>query len=154
MAAPGSFTAGAVLTAAEMNALPGGEIVRVSSTTNGTADTTEDIQLTTASFTAVAGRLYRITYYEPALQTPAGAGNYTFMRIRLTNASGTMYRQAQVQNSGATQVANTCIAVAVNTLTAGSTVIVGTAISNTGTINLFRAADNPAFLLVEDIGPS
>lgn len=154
MAAPGTFTSGQVLTAAEMNALPGGIIARVSATSNGTASGTESVLLTTPSFTAVAGRLYKITYYEGSEQTPAGAGNYTINRIRLTNATGTQYAQGQLQASGATQTANAITTMAITTLSAGSTVIVATAQCNTGTVNLFRSATLPAFLVVEDIGPS
>lgn len=148
------FLAGAVLTAAQQNRFPRGVMAFATSTTSPAITTTETVLLTTASFTAVANRNYRITYYEPAVQTAAGAANYVTNRIRLTNAAGTQFGAGQIQQSGATQVANALCVVTVTTLTAGATVIVGTSQLNTGSTNAFRSAGSAAFLIVEDIGPA
>jgi hypothetical protein len=147
------FVSGDVLTAAQQNRFPRGVMALATSTSNGSFST-ETTQLTTASFTAVANRYYRITYYDPAVQTPAGAGNFTAGRIRLTNSSGTQYALGQLQASGGTQVGNTLNVSVVTTLSAGSTVLVATLEANTGTQNAFRGATFPAFLVVEDIGPA
>lgn len=123
------------------------------STTTQGVSTTEAVSFT-CSFTAITNRRYKFTYFEPALQTPAGAGNYVFAKTRLTNTSGTQYSQAQIQASGTTQVANSIVSTASTTLSAGSVSIVSTLWCNTSTCNAFRGSGNPAFFLVEDIGPA
>ena len=148
MTALGDFSPGDVLTAADLNALPGGVKARATSTTSGT--TASNPQLTT-SFTAVIGRLYRITYYEGAAQSPAGAGNYVSLVIK-DGATGLSLGQSQA--SGATQVANTVNVQWIGTLSAGSHTINADANANTGTTNLYRSASLVSFLLVEDIGPA
>jgi len=57
MAAPGTFTSGQVLTAAEMNALPGGVMGTGENTTNVSL-TTSSQTLTSVTFTSVSGRKY------------------------------------------------------------------------------------------------
>lgn len=148
-----NFTAGAVLTADQQNRFPRGVVAYVQSTTS-TTFAGETVQLTTSAFTAVANRYYRVTYYEPSVQTPAGATNYTFAYIRLTNISGTQLRYGQLQASGASQVANVLNVSGVMTFSAGSTVLVATLTANTGTQNAFRSATSVGYLLVEDIGPA
>jgi hypothetical protein len=148
------FSTGQVLTAGQQNRFPRGVMALVTSASNGTFSNTETAQLTTASFTALADRYYKITYFDPAVQTPAGAGNFTVSRLRITSVSGTQFASGQLQASGATQAANTLELVAVTPLPAGSVVLVASLQSNTGTQNAFRGAAFPAFLLVEDIGPA
>jgi hypothetical protein len=69
------FTSGQVLTAAQQNQFPRGIVAQVSETANGTALPTEQVTLTASTFTAVANRYYRITYFEPIAQNPGGAGS-------------------------------------------------------------------------------
>ena len=121
---------------------------------NFTIQTTEASAIISPSFTASANRYYKITYYEPAVQVTGGAGNYVLARIRLTNASGTQLQQAQTQASGATSVANSLCLTVITTLSAGSTVVVGTLLSNTGSPASYRAAGTLAVISVEDIGPA
>jgi hypothetical protein len=148
------FTAGQVLTADQTNRFPRGIVAFAQRTTNFTMSTTEAVSITASTFTAVANRYYKITYRESAVTVTAGAGNFIFQRIRLTNATGTQLLQPQLQSSGATQVANVANAIWVGTLTAGSTVIVGTLVANTGTPAAFAGASNPAQIIVEDLGPA
>lgn len=135
----------------KVSALPVGVIEYATNGTNGTMTGSEAATITASSFTPVAGRLYRLTYYEPAAQAPAGAGAYFVLRIR---ANGTQLTQGQVQESGATQVAQAITVSCVTTLTAGATTITANAQTSGGATNLFRSATLPAYLLVEDIGPS
>jgi hypothetical protein len=148
------FTAGQVLTATECNQFPRGVMAFVQSTTSDTTITTEEIQLTSASFTAVANRYYRITYYEPQVGTPATAGASVTSAIRLTNLAGTRYQLGNIQNAPATSVSYNMTTVWVGTLTAGSTVIVATLACSSGTANATRSATAPAQLTIEDIGPA
>lgn len=148
------FTAYTPLSAAQQNRFPRGVMSYVQSTSNATVTTSEVITLTAPSFTAVANRYYRITYYEPAAQTPAGAGNYVLSKIRRTNLAGTQLQGGQLQNSGATQVGNTLVTTIVTTFSAGSVVLVASGLSSSGSVTWFRGSDFPAFLVVEDIGPA
>ena len=148
------FTAGQVLTATECNQFPRGVMAFASSTTTDATITAEEIQLTSSSFTAVANRYYRITYYEPQVSSPATAGAYATGAIRLTNLAGTKYQQSIVQNAPATLVNYSMTTVWVGTLTAGSTVIVATMQGFSGTFAANRSATQPAQLTIEDIGPA
>jgi hypothetical protein len=149
-----NFTAGQILTATECNNFPRGIVARAQSTTTDATVTTEEIQLTSGSFTAVADRYYRITYFEPQVQTPATAGAFITSGIRLTNLAGTRYQTGIVQNAPATAVSYSMTTVWVGTLTAGSTVIVATLACSSGTATATRSATAPAQLTVEDIGPA
>ena len=148
------FTSGSVLTAAQQNRFPRGIMAFVQSTTSDTTITAEEIQLTSASFTAVANRYYRITYYEPQIVTPATAGAFVTSGIRLTNLAGTRYQTGIMQNAPATGVNFSMTTVWVGTLTAGSTVIVSTLTCSSGTAGATRSATAPGQLTVEDIGPA
>ena len=148
------FTAGAVLLASQQNRFPRGIVARAQLTSTDLSITTEEIQLTSGSFTAVADRYYRITYFEPQVQTPATAGAFVTSGIRLTNVSGTRYQTGIVQNAPATAVNYSMTTVWVGTLTAGSTVIVATLACSSGTATATRSATAPAQLTIEDIGPA
>ena len=150
-----TFVSGAIYTAAQANAYGFGIVAQESSTTTTAGPTsTEAITITASTFTAIANRYYRITYIEPACQPATGVSNVINLRIRLTNTSGTIFGQGQYQqdsNNGASQ--SVCV-VGLATLSAGSTVIVGTAIVNGGTGACNRSASAIARIIVEDIGPA
>ena len=148
------FTTGAVLTAAQQNRFPRGVMAYGEATGDFGITTTEAVSITAVTFTAVANRYYKITYFEPALGAPAGAGNFSQTRIRLNNATGTQYALGQYQASGATASSVSITTMAIETFSAGSVTIAATAVCNTGTATAFRGATLPAFLLIEDIGPS
>ena len=148
------FTAGQVLTAAQMNRFPRGIVAYAERVSNFGCTTSEQVAITASTFTAVANRYYKITYFEPGANPIPGAGNSITTKIRLTNASGTIYQTTNRQESGATSVTNPLMAETVETFAAGSVVIVGTAIANTSTPTMFADATQPAFILVEDIGPA
>jgi hypothetical protein len=148
-----TFTSGQILTAAQMNAFPRGlmtDIVTATSTYNLT--TSFVTQLTTASFTAVTGRLYKITYFEPTNQGSTGAGNQ-LTDFQIKNGATVLTIGAGAAMT-TTKLFSSVTVMYVGALTAGATVITSTAsaTSTTGTPQLQRAATSPAFLIVEDIG--
>jgi len=152
-----TFVAGAIYTAAQANRLPFGVCASSSSTTDYTLTTSLVIATgMTATFTAITGRLYRITYYEPAAGVTSALSGNTVLRICLTNAAGTQLQRGIAQNTAAVASSQTLNVVHVGTFTAGSVTVVGAAITTsvTGAPVLTRNATNVARLIVEDIGPS
>lgn len=143
------FSAGAVLTSAQQNKFPRGVMAFNTATATDSTITSEEIQITGSSFTAVANRYYKITYFEPGMSGTNTAGN---ARIRLTNLAGAVQ---QLQGFAIPSTGGGFVHMsAVTTLTAGSTNFVATLSSDSGTITATRAATRYAFLLVEDIGPA
>ena len=150
-----TFTSGQILTAAECNAFPFGVVAFQSVTAvSPTVTTTETVSITASTFTAIANRYYKITYYESAVNIPGGIGESCTTKIRITNAAGTQLQAAQLFNTAATAQGFNAVCIAITTLPAGSTVIVGTATVSTGTQTFFRSATIPAQIVVEDIGPA
>jgi hypothetical protein len=150
------FTAGQILTASQQNRFPRGVMALASSTTNYVLTGSSAISTgMTVTFTAVANRNYKVTYYEPQAQTPNVAG-LTSTQIKLTNAAGTQYQSGVIQGVTAASVNLAINNTYVGTFTAGSTTIVGcsSTTSTSGAPNLVRSATAPAQLLVEDIGPA
>jgi hypothetical protein len=151
-----NFTAGQVLTSTECNQFPRGVMAYAQSTADYTL-TTSDVIATgmTATFTAVANRYYRITYYEPQVQTPSAVSGYVNLSIKETNAAGATISYGRLQTSAALMMTgNVCVIDVITYASAGSKTVVGTASANvtTGTPTLQRDATFPAFILVEDIG--
>ena len=74
-----NFTAGQVLTATECNQFPRGVMALATSTTNYTLTTSTVIATgMTITFAADSTRMYKITYYEPYVETStAGSGSTT-----------------------------------------------------------------------------
>ena len=143
------FTAGAVLTADQQNRFGRGIMQYVEATGNQTITASETATLTTPAFTAVAGRLYKISYFEPWYRTN-GAVEYQ-AKIRLTDASGTILVQSFFntrQNDDWGRIYVTFV----GTLTAGSTVIVATGLSSNANNVLQGSSVFRRSLLVEDIG--
>ena len=149
------FTSGQILTAQECNQFPFGVVALAESTTTYTLTVTETIATgMTVTFTALANRYYKITYFEPQAQTTSIAGNTT-LTTRLTNATGTIIQNTILANETAAD-ASGMVCQKVATLTAGSVTIVGCAktSSTTGGPTLVRDADRTAQLVIEDIGPA
>jgi hypothetical protein len=147
------FTTGAVYTADQANRFPRGVMAYNEVTADDLTITTEEVQITGSSFTAVANRYYRVTYYEPNVASSTATG-FAIARLRLTNISGAI-KQVCVVQLPTSNVSNAFFNLQfVGTLSAGTTNFVATAQSGTGTAINDRAATSPAFLLVEDIGPA
>lgn len=148
------FSTGSILTADQQNRFPRGIMALATNGTSGTATTTETVSITATTFTAVANRYYRISYFEPIVCKPPVNQASTSIRLRLTNATGTELQYGQNQSEGGNNSAIALHISVVRTFTAGSTVIVGTTVTSTGTASLFRSSTAPAVILVEDVGPA
>jgi hypothetical protein len=147
------FTAGAVLTAAQQNRFPRGVMAYTASTTPDATITAEEVQITGSSFTAVANRYYRITYFEPYMSSTASC--IFTMKIRQTNLAGTTINSNNVGNTfGNVFFGVGGICQAVTTFSAGTVNVVATLASSAGTGQTGRSSTIYAFLLVEDIGPA
>jgi len=148
-----TFTAGATYTAAQANAYGFSTVALGTSSTSSSAVSVETLSVTSNSFTAIANRNYKITYYEPTIIYNAGTVTYVDLNIRLTSISGTLQQVGAVKISSADRSSG--LVTIVKTLTAGSTVVVGTFTpTGGGTATCFRAAQVLAYILVEDIGPA
>jgi len=148
-----TFVSGAVYTASQANAYGFGVVALGTSSTSSSAVSVETLSVTSNSFTAIASRYYKITYYEPTLLYSSGTVTYVDLNIRLTSISGTMQQAGSVKISSADR--NSGIVTIVKTLSAGATVVVGTFTpTGGGTATAFRAATALAYILVEDIGPA
>lgn len=117
---------------------------------------TAEVALTsmTITFTAVANRLYRCSYFEPNIDRNGGVstGFYYASRFRYTNTSGTQLAVAYRQLSGTN--AESANMETIISPSAGSTVVIVSAQSENGTMNANRSATAPALFYIEDIGPS
>ena len=152
-----NFTTGAVYTADQANRFPRGIMAYAESSTNYTLTTAAAVATgMTATFTAVADRYYKITYFEPAAQLSSTATASTILQIRLTNAAGTQLKKAEMQQAYNAVFQETLVCQAITTFTAGAVTVVGCALSNViaGAPILVRAATSTAFIMVEDIGPA
>ena len=145
-----NFTSGATYTSNQANRFPRGIMQYNTASSSDSSITAEEIQITLASFTAVANRFYRISYYEPGFGSSVAAA--MTMRIRKDNVTGAVQQQGIVYNTGAQQQ-NGFIQNIV-TFTAGSVVLVATLQNSAGTGSANRSGTAQAILLVEDIGPS
>ena len=133
--------------------LPFGIVALATDTNTFTVTTIPTISTgMTVTFTAIANRYYRISYYEAQARAIAGAGGYVYTRINKASASGTQLNAGIVYSTSGTGAIGNLNVVAVTTLTAGSQTIVGAAYCISGTTTLDRSSDMPAHLLVEDIG--
>ena len=124
-----------------------------SATGSDTTITSEEVQITGSSFTAVTGRLYKITYFEPDV-FPTNASAYIAARIRLTNISGTLLNECfeQLDVSGVTNRFINLIWL--GTITAGAQNVVATLQATGANGYASRGSSTKAFLFVEDIGPA
>ena len=150
MAINTTFTSGAILTAAQMNNLPWGVALNGKKTTSDTGATLNtETTIVTGSITAVTGRLYRMTYFEPNLYASAvGSAN---MRIKDGAAE---LAQTYIYLPAASQETNGIVTV-VTTLSAGAHTISATIVRGSPiTLSAIRSATSYAVFTVEDIGPS
>ena len=121
-------------------------------TSDATITGTQEIQISSSSFTAVAGRYYRITYYEPLIVTATNETSFVMGIIAISGGlqlETSLLQNPRTGNNYINGYLNTSI---VTTLPAGSTVINGILFSNLGTAAANRYSTQPAWLCVEDIG--
>jgi hypothetical protein len=146
-----TFVSGAILTAAQQNAFGFG-IVAFQTDTASANYTSETVNITSTSFTAIANRYYRITYYQPQLQINAANG-YSLIHIRKgTTTAGAIINRGFISNPTSGLPTSGTVS-AVTTLTAGAQQVCAT-ITSTNTTSTNTSATNIGYLLVEDIGPA
>jgi hypothetical protein len=146
------FTAGAILTAAQQNRFPRGVMALSTLTANSTATTSESTR-TSLTFTAVANRYYKITWFEGEVTNGANASNNT-MYLRQTSTTGTILGTTIFYYGLSSEFRGNFCSV-VTTFAAGSQSIFARILTNAGTNTTYKAsATSPAFLMVEDVGPA
>jgi len=149
------FTAGQILTATECNQFPRGIMALTKATTDDATVTTEEVQITSSSFTAVANRYYKITYFEPTMSVNSPSVVFTLKIRQGTTTAGTQLASTNVVNtSGSIFNSTEGICYAVTTFTAGATQVCATLACSAGTALAGRSSTSAAFILVEDIGPA
>ncbi len=147
------FTSGQILTAQQMTNLPWG-VAALTSVTTDTAITTTEVVVATASFTAVANRYYRITYFEGDVYNATGVNSANIIpRIRNgTTTGGTEIQFAEIPTlPGGVGIMNLVV---VKTFAAGPQSIVSTIVTSLGTGTAFHSSSRPGQLIIEDIGPT
>jgi hypothetical protein len=148
------FTSGQILTATQQNQFPRGIVALGTVTTAGAINSTESVQITSSAFTAVANRYYKVTYIEPQVQLGAATPGYYSFRIRLTNLAGAVQALCEPEPVPNPSDGQIMIMQYVGTFSAGSTVLVATASTNTSSASAYGAATVRRQLIVEDIGPA
>ena len=143
-----TFVAGDILTAAECNAFPFGVQIKDDDTTTSSSFVTA-VTVCTGTMTAIANRLYRITYSEPQLTGSAlGSATMKILDGATQLQSSYIFLPASVYDTQG-------IITVTTTLSAGSHTINATLIrSSPITLTATRSATQPAVLTVEDIGPT
>lgn len=151
MALNTDFSSGQILTATAANNWPRGLVSVTTGAGSSASVSTETVILTSPSFTAVANRYYRITYWQPVLSYQSGTVNNVALNIRLTNLAGALQASSEVKMTSAGTA--TGVTTIVKTLTAGATVFVAT-FAPSGGGNVIASGSSPyaAQLVIEDIG--
>ena len=146
-----TFVAGNILTASQQNAFGFG-IVAYQADAVAASFAGETVNIISSSFTAIANRYYRITYFQPQMQINANDG-YSLIKIRKgTTTAGTQIQQGFISNPTSGLPTSGTVS-AVTTLTAGAQQVCAT-ITSTNTTTTNTSATNFGYLLVEDIGPA
>lgn len=142
------FTAGAVFTAAQANNFPRGVMAYViNTTTNPTVTTTlADVTGMTVTWTAVANRLYRVTFEGMIGNNSNSQNQYIF-----ANSANTQLDQTFQEN-----LANQFQVVNYQYLflgSAGSTTVKLRAVAQAGTLTFYGTGTRSMSIVVEDLGP-
>lgn len=152
MSVPGSFVAGDILNAAEMNALGGGVkgYAQVIADQTGIASSITDITSLTVTFTAVANRLYKLSANLIFTQLTSTGTLTGFFREGSTEL-GRFFRMNNVVANQINPASGWCYVAAPS---AGAHTYKLSASTSAGTVTVTAAATFPAQLMVEDCGPS
>jgi hypothetical protein len=153
MTAPGGFTAGDVLSAADMNALPGGSkgLAQVTSDLGSVTDTFADVSGLSITFSGVAGRRYLVTLYANPSHNGALA-DLNVVEFRLTNAAASVVFSSATVVAHGGDVNNTVFLSYITTATGSSTVKAQVKREGANTVTLRASAALPMQLSVIDIG--
>ena len=142
------FTSGQILTAQECNQFPFGVQVYDTETTTSSSFSTA-VTVCSGTMTAIANRLYRMTYFEPQF-TGSSAGG-ALMKI----LDGATQLQATYIVIPAAVQENNGIITVTTTLSAGAHTLNATLVrASPITLTATRSATQPAVFTVEDIGPA
>jgi len=145
------FSAGQVYTADQANRFPRGQMVDSLLFTGGnqtiTSVTAVDIPNATKTFTAVAGRAYKVTTLMSARKTLNAGFAFT-----LINAGGTVVSEVGISGSAGDYM--TFSQTAILTGLSGSVVVKMQAYNETNATVYFANATSPFLIVIEDIGPS
>jgi hypothetical protein len=141
-----NFSSGAVYTAAQANNFPRGVMSIIQKTTSTTI-TSNTLVITAPTFTAVANRYYKVTWFEPVLYN--NASGYTVMGLY---SNGVIIKESFMDNRVANQP-YTFTTSWTGTFSAGNVVITGRATSTSVSFTNNSSATSGAYLLVEDLGP-
>jgi len=150
MTAPGDFSSGDVLDAADMNALPagiaGGNGVGWDTISANQAISTTPVTLLSVTFTAVASSLYQIDF----------SGYFYFASAALiyrarVNVGGSQINLGDASVSGASEVATISFST-IYAPTAGSKTVEVEALTLSGTGRVAAGASYGPWLIVKDVG--
>jgi hypothetical protein len=148
------FTAGAVLTADQMNRLPRGVMSFAERTTNVSPVTAEQVIITLPSFVAVANRYYRVMGFLPYNESTTGASFSYGAKIRKgTTTGGAQLAESVGFGTATTNDDNFIYVQWTGTLTAGAQQMVLTFYASSNALVL-ATATTPAQFVIEDIGPA
>lgn len=154
MTKPGGYVAGDILTASNMNLLPGGTVDYAIKTSdqNITGAGPTDITSLTVTFTAVAGRRYKITGHCDVADVDEGDQWVGLVRT----SAATIGRFGRIRGGvgSPSEDATTFDGSVVHVPGAGSVTykLSLERISGSSDVDVIAAATNPAYILVEDIG--
>jgi hypothetical protein len=137
--------------------MPWGLVGYGSRTSFLTTITSETVSIT-ATFTAVAGRLYRVQYYEPMI-FPSNVTSYMAYRIRSDNTSGTLHQRVDNEQFISNSDGQTADIRVIKQFAAGLTTLVGTLQAVGGSLGTYASASGTAYITtpyisIEDIGPA
>jgi len=142
------FVAGQILTATQENNFPRGVMAYAISTTSPTVSTAvADVTNMTATWTAVANRLYRATFEGFVSVTTASQSQFFFTNAANT-AQDSWYQDIPL-NSFASLVLQY-----VFTTTAGSTTLKLRAQTSAGTMTFYGSGGRTTSFVIEDLGPA
>jgi len=142
------FTTGQVLTAAQQNNFPRGVMAYAISTTSPTVTTTTaDVTNMTATWTAVANRLYRATF-----EGFVGCSNASQNQFFFSNASN-VDQDTWYEDIPAGAFRTICL-VYLFTTTAGSKTLKLRALTSAGTMTFYGSGGRTTSFIVEDLGPA
>jgi hypothetical protein len=156
MAVNDVYTVGQILTAAEMNRMPFGVCAFASAASNYNITTTlTEVPSITVSWTADSTRRYKITYYEPQVQSATVSASYISLALYLGSAAGTELNTTLYNIGSATQITNGMTVMYIGGFASGAKTVVGCALASTvtGTPRLVHAGSQEPYIVVEDIGP-
>lgn len=133
-----------------LNAAPRGRVGYAAVTASQTTITTVvDLTSLTTTFTAAAGRRYRISAGCKVLSTIVGDA----IQLQITDGSGTVLQNAEMINqSGSTGQSMACSVPVVPGAGSRTYKLRMLRTAGTGSVSMIAGSTAPAFILVEDIG--